>query len=714
MAGVSVSVLGVPVIDAAAYVKVPFLPKFDLGSFPGFGLLKKVITGPMLNVAGRYPAVAHIPILDFSHPAVKQLTMGSKDTGQHVITVRVKGARNLHAADWGGASDPYAVLVMAGEAVYETRQRQTSVVQSTLNPRWEAEFTFTLSDIEDAGEIMIAVFDSDGTSLMSKAIDPKKVLENLRPVMHFQKRSLELAERFQLGVTDIPWDPAFHKLCLSATPPGKPPSMITQIRRKLTAARKADVSHRAATEAPVLPRPKTEAQRKKEKDHAKKKVKAEKTTAPTKCTSVEDSKKVTSDVERCVRNQTVAADNDLLGMTMVDFKSILEPGKTVTMWFSLDGCPSGYRKLESEAEEEEEEDEEEEEEEKEGRYTQGYTHTTGKQLEEEEEKEEETTPRITSDDNVPPVVVGNSTRKSASTSQLLRKSRGRVAAAVARSTSSMSAVAAKRGRKMSAALASPFNLPGLPRDSNGAAAKREKGKGPPEIELELSWNVYDEVRQKMPAKDGGDPSCVRDEDGVKDEGDKGQSGVASGSLHVEVLRASDLSKPRSNFGKMSSSKVMPRVELKVARQSARTDQARGLNPTFNEHFDFPNINYLNELTVSVVHPRKKRSSLTGLWKDRTMGVVAVPLHGVVRSGAASGSYKLEGVKCGEVHLNLMYRAEKNYDELAAETAAEAAAAAAAEAAAAAVAQRDPPIWNRRIWRRAAKAAEATAALAAAP
>jgi hypothetical protein len=137
VAGVSVSLLGVPVVDGAAYLKVPFLPRLDIGSLPGIGLIKKAVLGPVLGVAGRYPAVAHLPILDFSHPAVKQLTMGSKGTGQHVITVKVKGARNLHATDWGGTSDPYAVLVMAGEATYGERQRKTKVIQNTLTPRWE-------------------------------------------------------------------------------------------------------------------------------------------------------------------------------------------------------------------------------------------------------------------------------------------------------------------------------------------------------------------------------------------------------------------------------------------------------------------------------------------------------------------------------------------------------------------------------------------------
>ena len=104
-------------------------------------------------------------------------------------------------------------------------------------------------------------------------------------------------------------------------------------------------------------------------------------------------------------------------------------------------------------------------------------------------------------------------------------------------------------------------------------------------------------------------------------------------------------------GKMSSDKVMPQVVLSVARQSAKTGQARGVNPTFNEHFDFPDITSLDELTLSVMHPGK--TSVMGRPMDRFMGAAVVPLHGVVKSGSISGGYALEGVKSGEVYLNLM-------------------------------------------------------------
>ena len=50
VAGVSVSVIGKPVVDAAAYVKVPFLPKLDVGSFPGAGLIKNAILGKACTI----------------------------------------------------------------------------------------------------------------------------------------------------------------------------------------------------------------------------------------------------------------------------------------------------------------------------------------------------------------------------------------------------------------------------------------------------------------------------------------------------------------------------------------------------------------------------------------------------------------------------------------------------------------------------------------
>ena len=166
--------------------------------------------------------------------------------------------------------------------------------------------------------------------------------------------------------------------------------------------------------------------------------------------------------------------------------------------------------------------------------------------------------------------------------------------------------------------------------------------------VELSWSVFNEVRPLQKTKSTK----------VEDGGEDGDSdGVTEGTLHVEVLRATNLQKPILPLkGKMSSDTVMPQVQLSVGLESVKTTQARGVNPTFNEHFDFPHITSLDELTLSVVHPASKK-------KDRFMGTVVVPLHTVVKSGSISGSYALEGVKNGEVFLNIMFRAKKSDKEI---------------------------------------------------
>ena len=83
---------------------------------------------------------------------------------------------------------------MAGEAPYADRRRETRVKRATLNPSWEEEFKFTMNDVEDAGEILIAVFDRDPKSTTRGDIDPEKVRQRIL-------RSLEHAERFSMHET---------------------------------------------------------------------------------------------------------------------------------------------------------------------------------------------------------------------------------------------------------------------------------------------------------------------------------------------------------------------------------------------------------------------------------------------------------------------------------------------------------------------------------
>ena len=78
------------------------------------------------------------------------------------------------------------------------------------------------------------------------------------------------------------------------------------------------------------------------------------------------------------------------------------------------------------------------------------------------------------------------------------------------------------------------------------------------------------------------------------------SGIATGSLHVEVVRCADLQKPKVGTlykAKMSGERVTPKVDAYVGNQHASTQTSRGVEPTFKEHFDFPGVTALDELVV---------------------------------------------------------------------------------------------------------------------
>jgi len=197
--------------------------------------------------------------------------------------------------------------------------------------------------------------------------------------------------------------------------------------------------------------------------------------------------------------------------------------------------------------------------------------------------------------------------------------------------------------------------------------------GFPEIELEIGWTVYDDVsfgtkKAAAAVDDDDDDSYPSDEKigTVAGTSTSNDSGIATGSLHVEVVRCADLQKPKVGTlykAKMSGERVTPKVDVYVGNQHASTQTSRGVEPTFKEHFDFPGVTALDELVVRVAHPgRKSISTRMGVAKvrDKFMGSVVVPLNGVVKSGAIAGTYALAGVKHGEVTLALSYRVERKY------------------------------------------------------
>ena len=624
VAGASVGFVGAPLVDAAIRLDVPFFPSVDLLSLPGMGLMRRFVFQPELKRRATYPAAEHVPVLDFEHPAVKQLTSASRSTGQHVVALKLKRARNLDATDFGGTSDPYAIAVMAGEAPYAERRRETRTKRATLHPSWEEEFKFTMNDVEDAGEILIAVFDRDPKSTTRGDIDPEKVRQRIKPVKHLHLRSLEHAERFSMHVTNIPWHKKKRREARAAgesTALRRPKSKLgadgepKTMRGKLERARANDIARRAVAEPPVPPRVLTEAQRRREEARAAKEEKKAKKAAKRAATSKNlraDTRKnlaafnpnrVVSDVEQCVVNNSVAQQNDLLGMVFVDFKALLEPGKSKTLWLPLEGGPAEYaRRVERERDE-----------------------------------------------------TGDGSRSSS----LLERSRSLDAHLPDDPRPEL-----KSSKSLSARMLSLVGGGGG--GGGGSLARAGGGKGPAEIEISISWSTYEQVKtfsanESASSAGGGDASSAS----AASSGARANGEAARGSLHVEVSHAEDLCKPRATMtGKMSSEKLMPMVVLHVANQSASTATARGLNPTWKEHFDFPGVGMMDEVKVAVVHPTSRRAAL-GLGRrknqDRSMGAVLVPVHAVFKAGSVSGVYALEGVKHGEIHLNMQFRLEKNYN-----------------------------------------------------
>lgn len=616
VAGTAVSFVGDMLADAAVRLELPLMPGLDLGCLPGVDLAKKMVLGGVVPGMFRYPSWLYSPVLDFDHPAVKQLTRGggggSDGDGEHVVTVKVKRARNLDATD-GWYSDPFAIVVVAGEADYASRAKRTDVKKRTLKPAWDQTFSFSAAD---ADVLMVAVFDSDAKPTVAKAIDPARLRRKMAPVMRHHAKSLPHAERFHMRVDDIPFHgtvAAKAKAAAEARAIEDGTMSKTEVRKLekkaqkkankkansvgklLSQAKKRDIERRAALEPPLPPRilspqqiekakkkaakdaKKAEKARKKAEKDAKKAQKAASKRSLKKSDSMEeeqlDPDRVVSDVEQCIINETVTLSNDLLGMCHVDFKRLLRPGQRKTVWLRLEGGPSDQKRADV------------------GEID------------------------LEDPDGIDPneEVYG----------------------------------------------------------SNADAAGERVDSGFPEIELEIGWMVYEDVSFGTKAAaavddDDDDDSYPSDEKIGTVAGTSNDSGIATGSLHVEVVRCADLQKPKVGTlykAKMSGERVTPKVDVYVGNQHASTQSSRGVDPTFKEHFDFPGVTSLDELVVRVAHPgRKSMSTKMGLAKvrDKFMGSVVVPLNGVVKSGAIAGTYALGGVKHGEVTLALSYRVERKY------------------------------------------------------
>ena len=207
VAGASVSFFGETVVDGRFDVKVPFLPRIDLLCLPHLRFMKFFLLGPTLRKRMTYPAAIHVPVLDFEHPAVKQLTSttSAARAERHALEISVLSARNLDAADAFGTSDPFVVVALAGEGRYDERFRKTSTKKRTLHPKWFERFTYVVADPKQARDVLFAVFDSDGNNVTARSAAPEKVRAKIAPVKRLHLRALEVSERYLYRATRIPW-----------------------------------------------------------------------------------------------------------------------------------------------------------------------------------------------------------------------------------------------------------------------------------------------------------------------------------------------------------------------------------------------------------------------------------------------------------------------------------------------------------------------------
>ena len=173
VAGTAVSFVGDALVDAALRLELPLMPGMDLGCLPGWTWRRNLCTR-LASLDVRYPSWLYSPVLDFDHPAVKQLTRGGGGgdrDGEHVVTVKVKQARSWTPPTAGTATRSPSSS-RRGEADYASRAERTDVKKRTLKPTWDQTFSFSAAD---ADVLMVAVFDLDAKPT-AKAIDPARLL----------------------------------------------------------------------------------------------------------------------------------------------------------------------------------------------------------------------------------------------------------------------------------------------------------------------------------------------------------------------------------------------------------------------------------------------------------------------------------------------------------------------------------------------------------
>ena len=504
---------------------------------------------------------------------------------------------------------------------------------------------------DDTRVCMIGVFDSDKKS-RARVPTPEEVEEKMQPVKHLLEYSTQLATRYQFGGR-IPWSRFIQrkvdrkrsarerrKAAKEREKQGLPPLPTRPVKLgvagKLKKARTEDIQRRAALEPPVPPRVKTEEQLEKE---AKKKAKAEKKRVKAEKKAIKlaksrkkllppvpkakfDGSRVMSDLELLVTGQAVTMDNDLLGICFVNFSKILRPGECATRWFPLTAVPGEDGDFVAFDSDDSDDDSE-----------LGVGSLAARRVKGAGRKVAGGVRKVKS------VAGGVRSAAGGVLERARTRKRGRTPAAPhspspTRSPSSPSGalldrvvkdVGAKSPEHGGGVASILFNSSS--KNSQSSRAKiRARGKGKAdasaasEVELELSWAVYDEVKsaaaltkkqllksrtmmnERLSLDVLGTGVGILNDDRVLHGG---------GALHVEILHATELSKPEAKglmASKMPSSKMTPYVAVDCVGKTVKTSLSRGLNPVFNDHFYFTGVTVNDELTLRV---NQVRSPHTG-------------------------------------------------------------------------------------------------------
>jgi len=84
----------------------------------------------------------------------EKVRTGRREGGQNVVVTVVSG-RNLVSRDDNGLSDPFIVVHFVDQ------REKSAVIRKTLNPEWNAQFTFSCAGVSDQTQMQFTVMDWD-------------------------------------------------------------------------------------------------------------------------------------------------------------------------------------------------------------------------------------------------------------------------------------------------------------------------------------------------------------------------------------------------------------------------------------------------------------------------------------------------------------------------------------------------------------------------